>query len=228
MRRTATIALALAIVLTSCGRGPTTPPARGSDSTSTPTTEANETNEPASVDIVRSGFTIHGEQVGVGAIVRVDGSSARREITLEIAYYAAGRQLGDEEDMLAFCPARTECPWGQTFVGETLGSNWESIDEVRVRVRDGGDVGEAADVEQLSTSVGDDSIVIQRSGVEGTAYVLVFDGPTPRFASSFYTPDGERRAVTYPRDDFPPAPADAFKTYFYPGPGPGSVYGPVD
>ena len=223
MRSAAAAVIALTIALAACGRGPTTPPARGNDATPTP--RANETE---AVDVVRSGFAIHGEQIGVGAIVRVRAGKARRHIDLDIAYYANGRRLGSEEDTLAFCPARTECPWGQTFAGETLVPQWRSIDDVRVSVRDGGQADGDVDIEELTTTVEDDSIVVRPAGVEGTAYVLVFDGKTPRFGLSFFTPDEDRRALRYPRRSFPPAPDDAFRAFFYPGPVPGSVYGPVD
>lgn len=226
MNPTAAVAIALTIVLTSCGRGPTTSPAQGNDATPVP--RVTETTEPTRVDVVRSGFTIHRDQVGVGAVVRVYGSSARREIDLDIAYYASGRRLGSEEDTLPFCPPQTECFWGQTFVGDTLGSEWRSIDDVRVSIRDGGTADGDVEIEELSLTSDDDSIVVRPVGAEGTVYVVVVEGRTPRFGQSFYTPDGDRREITYPRRSFPPAPVEAFKAFFYPGPVPGSVYGPVD
>jgi hypothetical protein len=224
MKRAAAIS-ALLVAVSCSGRGPTTPPAGRTGSTE----PAHALRTPGSGDaeVIRSGFTLHTEQIGVAAIVRV-GREPRRDIDLDIAYYADGRRLGSEVDRLPFCSPDTDCPWGQTFVGETLTTQWRSIDEVRVSVRAGGHETTQRGIEQLPTSVDDDSVVIRSSGDEGTGYVVVFDGRTPRFGASFFTPRGGRRALTYPRHSFPAASADAFRTYFYPGRVPGSVYGPVD
>ena len=175
-------------------------------------------DEAEGARVARSAFSVHDEQIGVGAIVRVDDDTGRRDIGLSFAFYAGGRRLATERDMLPFCPARTDCPWGRALFGEHLGPGWRSVDRVRVTVTDRG---HATDddlrISELDADAGASAVRVDRIGVEGTAYVIASREGVPRSGYSFLTDDGERTPLRFTQRIFPRARGDDIHAYLYPG-----------
>lgn len=185
-----------------------------------------ERPEPV-VRVARSAFFVGTEQVGTAAVLRVDGSRTVTDIELSITFFAADRELGRETDRLPFCPPSTDCPWGQRLYGEHLGRRWRDIDRVTVEVTGhGAKTRRELGVEELSTRVTDEVAIVRPAGVEGTAYLLAYDGDTPRTGVSFFIAEGDRHALWYSRRLFERPAGGEVRAYLYPGRTPASVRGP--
>ena len=192
--------------------------------------QTNQTPAPreSRARIVRSGFSVHDMQIGVAATVRVDGDETLRRIGIRATFIADGKRLGTRRDTLAFCPPRTECGWGQSLFGENLHDDWASVDRVDVRIGARGTGGEDGNVGELDIETTDARVVVTPSGEQGTVYLVAFDDHVPRGGYSFFTQDGETNELRYTQRIFPRDEGTKVKGYFYPGPIPERVGGPVD
>jgi hypothetical protein len=179
--------------------------------------------------VVRSGFSIRDEQIGTGALVRVRGQRAVREIRLRVSMFANGRRVTVERAELPYCPPSTDCLWAEALFGEHLGRNWRDVDRVRVEVvGDGGRMTGSHEVGRLDLEEQEAHVTVTPEGEEGTAYLVALRDSAPAFGVSFFVGDGDRRPLRYSQTLFPRRQGDRVVAVFYPGPVPPSVHGPQD
>jgi hypothetical protein len=168
--------------------------------------------------VVRDGFSIRDDRIGIGAIVRVDGEQAFRGIVLGVRFRIGDEVVGAERDTLPYCPPATDCPWGQLIFGGRVTKAWRSIDNVDVRVvASGRVVPSAPTIGELPTTVRNGSVEVRPDGRAGTAYAIAFDGKLPVAGYSFFTTRGERDRLTYSSGIFPRLDRDRMKTVLYLG-----------
>ncbi len=173
--------------------------------------------------VVRSGFSIRDGRVGVGALVRVRGDRAVHTITLGISLFAKGRRVGRQEDTLPYCPASTDCWWGQAFSIE------HPVDRLRVQVvGTSGRTVSPPPIRKLRVVVQDDAVLVTPPGEDGTAYLVALHGVEPSFGISFFMRRDETAELRYGKDDFPRGTNDRVLGVFYPGRVPAGVSGPAD
>lgn len=212
MRNLGLITTLVALALTACA-----------SDTPTPT--------PASASgayVVRSGFSVRGDRIGMGAIVRVRGNRPVQKIDLDIAFIAGGRRLTMEPDTLPYCPPLTDCRWGQGFFAGGNIPSPRSIDRIEVTVaRDGGIHPGPAEVIELDTDISR-NVTVKPRRRDGTAYLVAIRDKVPVFGLSFFTRRDEARPLHYGTKLFPRRDGDEIRAFFYPGPVPASVHGPVD
>jgi hypothetical protein len=186
------------------------------------------TASPPRARVDRSGFAVRGEHLGTGAVVRVDGDRALKEIALRVSFFAGGDRLGAERDTLPFCPPTRDCPWGQLLFGERLGPNWRSVDRVEVEIVGDGGTGSTPGIESLETRSGRTTTSVTRNGTQGTAYLLAFRGDRPVLGYSFFAQADVRDPLRYSQQLFPRRSGDRVRAFLYPGAIPRSVGGTTD
>jgi hypothetical protein len=171
--------------------------------------------------VVRDGFSIRDDRIGIGAIVRVDGHDTVRDIALTVSFRVGSRMLATEHAILPHCPPRTDCPWGQMLFGDRLHKAWRNIDRVDIDVlRTGHAVTGSRSVVDVRTMVRDGAIEVHPDGRQGTAFVIAYEGARPVAGYSFFAAKGVRDALRYGPTLFPRLRTDAFATALYPGPTP--------
>jgi hypothetical protein len=207
---------AIALVLTACALGSCASDAK-------PQREEKRSH----AYVVRSGFSVRGDRIGVGALVRVRGDRPIREIRLRVSYYVGDRRVGAEPDTLRYCAPGTDCFWGQSFFSG--GDIPRSVDRVVVDVSgDRGAYKRRAQIEELDVRVEGDEVEVQPAGEEGTLYVIAFRGRTPRFGLSYFLTSADRTTLRYSQNLFPRAQGDRVRAFIYRGSVPASVGGPAD
>jgi hypothetical protein len=177
---------------------------------------------PGEATVVRTGFSIRDDRIGIGAIVRVDGQETLRDIVLDVRFRIGDDVVGAERDTLPYCPPATDCPWGQLIFGDRVTKEWWSIDDVDVRVVGSESVAgpHARTVEEVPTVVRDGAVEVTPDGRAGTAYTIAFDGDVPVAGYSFFTTLGERDRLTYSSRIFPRLDGDRVETVLYVGDAP--------
>ena len=171
-----------------------------------------------SAEVVESGFSIRGDRIGMGAIVRIDGDRALRDIVLQVTFRTGSTTLGVETDTLPFCPPSTDCPWGRMLFGTELSPRWRDVDRVDIEVlRAGRTLDHEREIEVLPTREQDGALEVRRNGREGTAYLIAYDGRTPRAGYSFFTERAEHGRLRYNEAIFPLELGERFETTLYVG-----------
>lgn len=181
------------------------------------------------VYVVRSGFSVRGEHVGFGAVVRVRGNRTIRNIQLRISYIANGRRMSLPPETLRFCPPATDCWWGQSFFAQGELSGTRSMEKIDIRVaKTGGSSMTSNELRELRVASAIDHVTVALQRTEGTAYLIAIRDSVPVFGYSFFTTRAEGGANSYSKQVFPHREGDTVRAFLYPGPVPATVYGPTD
>lgn len=128
------------------------------------------------VRVTRHGLSVRNGTVGVGALVRA--SEARRDLEISLVFSADGDRVSTQRSTLPFCPASTDCWWGESYAGATLGGRWSAIDDVEIRIGDGSADDSERQVVELDVVTTDDRTEIEVPD-DGTVYTIVFDDGAP-------------------------------------------------
>lgn len=171
--------------------------------------------------VSRTGFSVRDGRVGFGALVRA--TEPLREVELEISIMNDGRAVSTQTDTLPHCSPGRDCWWGTGFFHEG------PVDDVLIRViRSTSAAEDVPPIRELAVSKHGADVRLRAPGAEGTVYLLAFERGRPRYGLSFFTGRGDRGELRYERQTFPVREGEQVRAFFYPGPVPGSVYGPID
>lgn len=173
-----------------------------------------------------AGFAIRGEHIGTSARIRVD--EGRRPVELRISLIADGREVWSGRDTVPFCPAATDCWWGNAFFDDELARHDPPIDDIRVEVAPGEANDITGDFRELDVTHHADEVTMQPPGIEGTVYLVAFDGDRPTFGVSFFTEAGSTSLLHYGPALFPLRPGERARAFHYAGPIPARVTQPDD
>jgi hypothetical protein len=135
--------------------------------------------------VVQAGhFAVEGT-VGVGALLRVEGTSTVTDIPLRLSFYDGDRLVASERSTLPFCTPRTDCYWGEEYSRTTIGSDLDEIDRVEVDAGSGEEFDERTHrVVELKGQTGRTRVDVPGRGV--VYFVLERDG-RPTWGSAVQT-----------------------------------------
>jgi len=175
---------------------------------------AGETGSPEA-RVVTQDFVVHGDRVGAGATVVLDGPQTLRDIELQIRFFTDDAVIRTEREELPSCFAL--CHWASSYIMES--AEERSINRIDVTIEDTGPE-RGAELQFLVSRARGNRIETQLNGKRGRASIIALRSGRPFFGVGFETQEGERQKLRMPAGDFPEH--DGLFTVFYPGEGAGA------
>jgi hypothetical protein len=172
--------------------------------------------------VARTGFTRRGALVGTGAIVRTN--SPMRDIEVTATFFAKSRKVRAERDRLPFCPAHTDCLWGQQLFTESVGT----VDRVEVTVTGARRAKSVPEPRRLRVRTRRTETIVEPDGTEGTVYLVAIDVGVPKLGRSSFVRRGERVPLHFSPALFPIREGERVVAFLYPGRVPARVEGAAD